>query len=216
MNFSLNVNVKEWRLKNGVSQKALSEASGISQGSISRIERGVQSNLTAETFRRLGEAMASLAACDETNDDVFLREDIVPLPQWDYSRPLSVVSWVQAGAWTDMQESIASGYSAEGAPVVTDKNVSSQAFALKVQGKSMEPRFFDGDVIIVDPNLECRNGDLCVARINDQTTFKRFRETSAEIRLEPLNDKYEILVVPKDRPVDFRVLGKVVDAKIKF
>lgn len=214
MDFS--VNIKEWRQKTGVSQKELSDVSGISQGSISRIERGVQSNLTAETFRRLGEAMMRLAPGSMDPYDAFLQEEVLPLPKWNYSRPLPVLSWVQAGNWTEMQDQVAAGYSSEGEPVITDKNVSQQAFALKVQGKSMEPRFFEGDVIIVDPNLECRTGDLCVARINDQTTFKRFHETPAEIRLEPLNDKYEILVVPKDRPVDFHILGKVVDAKIRF
>lgn len=214
MDFS--INIKDWRLKNRVSQKALAETSGISQGSISRIERGVQSNLTADTFRRLGEAMVKLVPLSAETGEMFLQEEIVPLPQWNYARPLPVLSWVQAGAWTEMQEPIAAGYSSEGDPVVTDKNVGPQAFALKVQGRSMEPRFFEGDVIIIDPGLECCTGDLCVARINDQTTFKRYHETPDEIRLEPLNDKYEILVVPKDRPVDFKILGRVVDAKIKF
>lgn len=215
MGFS--VNIKEWRQKAGVSQKRLSDESGISQGSISRIERGRQSNLTAETFRRLGEAMARLSP-ERMNDpyNSFLQEEVLPLPKWNYSRPLSVISWMHAGKLREADDPAEAYESTEGEPVVSDKNVSDQAFALKVQGKSMEPRFFEGDVIIVDPKLECRTGDLCVARINDQTTFKRYHETTAEIRLEPLNGKYEILVVPKDRPVDFNILGKVVDAKIRF
>lgn len=208
--------LRERRVKAGISQKELSDAAGISQGSISRIERGVQNNLTSETCRKILEAMAKLDPCDADPFDVFVREEILPLPNWNYGKPLPVLSWVQAGEWTETIDPIGIGFSAEGDPVVTDKNVSQNAFALRVHGKSMEPRFFDGDTIIVDPNLECRTGDLCVARINDQTTFKRYHETPSEVRLEPLNDKFEILVVPKDRPVDFKVLGKVVDAKIKF
>lgn len=208
--------LKERRVKAGISQKILSEASGISQGSISRIERGVQNNLTSETARKIIETMAKLAPSSEDPYDAFLREDVLPLPKWNYNRPVPVMSWVQAGEWTEMQDSVAEGFSSEGEPVITDKSISMLAFALKVQGKSMEPRFFEGDVIIVDPSLACQTGDLCVARINDQTTFKRFHETPQEIRLEPLNDRYEILVVPKDRPIDFQVLGKVVDAKIRF
>lgn len=215
MGFS--VNIKEWRQKAGVSQKRLSDESGISQGSISRIERGRQSNLTAETFRRLGEAMTRLSPDHmSSSGSSFLQEEVLPLPNWNYSHPLSVISWMQAGKLTELEEQAETYQSTEGEPVISDKSVSEQAFALKVQGKSMEPRFFEGDVIIVDPKLECHTGDLCVARINDQTTFKRYHETSAEIRLEPLNGKYEILVVPKDRPVDFNILGKVVDAKIRF
>ena len=163
---AFSVNIKEWRLQNGISQKALSETSGISQGSISRIERGVQSNLTAETFRRLGEAMSKLVPYGPASFGVSLHEEVLPLPKWNYGKPLPVLSWVQAGEWTEMAEPVSAGYSDEGDPVVTDKNVSQQAFALKVHGKRMEPRFFDGDVIIVDPNLECRTGELCVACIN--------------------------------------------------
>ena len=89
-------------------------------------------------------------------------------------------------------------------------------FALRIEGDSMYPRYMPGDVIVIDPTLRCETGDDCVVCLNGEVTFKRFKETDDDIRLIPLNDKYEDRVIPKNRPIDFRVIGKVVDMKPKL
>lgn len=68
-----------------------------------------------------------------------------------------------------------------------------QAFAARVVGDSMEPRYREGDVIVFSPNTPARSGDDCFVRFADEagTTFKRFyRDDDATIRLQPLNNKY--------------------------
>lgn len=75
----------------------------------------------------------------------------------------------------------------------------------------METRYKEGDIIIVDPSLDCENGTPCVVKLNEEVTFKIFKENDTEIRLIALNEKYPDMVISKNKPVDFKIIGKVVD-----
>jgi SOS-response transcriptional repressor LexA len=68
-----------------------------------------------------------------------------------------------------------------------------QAFAARVVGDSMEPRYHEGDLVVFAPNMPVRNGDECFVRfsVDDSTTFKRYLQRGDRIRLEPLNTKYQ-------------------------
>ena len=84
-----------------------------------------------------------------------------------------------------------------GCPEISDK----QAFAARVYGDSMIPKYRQGDIVIFSPALAPRNGDDCFVRYADgQTTFKRvFFETegnSPAIRLQPRNQRYRAVTVP--------------------
>src|SRR5687768_2919284 len=57
-----------------------------------------------------------------------------------------------------------------GCPDITDRD----AFAARVHGDSMVPKYREGDIIIFSPGLSPRDGDDCFIRFADgQTTFKR-------------------------------------------
>ena len=76
------------------------------------------------------------------------------------------------------------------------------AFAVRVVGDSMEPKFCEGDVVIFSPATEVENGDDCFIRFQmpHETTFKRvFFEKEGKIRLQPRNEKYSPTVVEGDR-----------------
>jgi repressor LexA len=77
-----------------------------------------------------------------------------------------------------------------------------QAFALEVKGNSMAPRIEDGDIIVVSPKVETRNGDICVVRVNDEDTVKRVKVEDHTVYLIPLNPEYEPMAVRK-RDVTF-------------
>jgi len=83
-------------------------------------------------------------------------------------------------------------------PDVHDPN----AFAVRVVGDSMEPRFREGDIVVFSPASEVRNGDDCFIRFATphETTFKRvFFEPSNKVRLQPRNEKYPPTVVDGSR-----------------
>jgi repressor LexA len=88
-----------------------------------------------------------------------------------------------------------------GCPDVRDQD----AFAARVSGDSMRPKYREGDIVIFSPALSPRSGDDCFVRFEDgQTTFKRiFLESGdngeAVLRLQPRNEKYRPQVVPSEK-----------------
>lgn len=79
------------------------------------------------------------------------------------------------------------------------------AFAARVFGDSMTPKYREGDIVIFSPAASCKNGDDCFVRFDDaQTTFKRIFFESADdnaemIRLQPRNEKYRPRTLPREQ-----------------
>ena len=76
------------------------------------------------------------------------------------------------------------------------------AFAVRVVGDSMEPKFCEGDIVVFSPVAEVHNGDDCFIRFSmpHETTFKRvFFEPENKVRLQPRNDKYPPIIIDGKR-----------------
>lgn len=102
------------------------------------------------------------------------------------------------------------GQTAAGAPIEGQQPipfVGATTVNLLVNGDSMEPNFFDGDIIKYHPQPELENGEIGVFAVNGGITMKKFRRNS-DIRLESLNKKYEDIVIKETD--DFSILGKVI------
>ena len=85
---------------------------------------------------------------------------------------------------------------------------SQDAFALRVKGDSMiDVGINDGDLVIVSPNEQSRNGDIVVAMLNDEATVKRFEVVNKKIKLIAENSAY--LPIEIKREDDFKLIGKV-------
>jgi SOS-response transcriptional repressor LexA len=84
-----------------------------------------------------------------------------------------------------------------GCPDVHDPD----AFAARVHGDSMTPKYGPGDIVVFSPAGTPKNGDDCFVRFADgQTTFKRvfFENDEAgesTIRLQPRNERYRAKIV---------------------
>jgi len=201
-NKSFSQTIKEKREEKGWTQTDLAIRAGISQGSISRIENGDQTNLTEETKRKL------LNTLD-------LHSLAIEAPT-TFNKPIPVISWVHAGLFAEAVDSWPVGVSGIADPVYSYEKVSDHAFALIVEGDSMLPRFMPGDRAIVDPALKCDNGCACVVWVNGEVSLKLFYDRENEVILRPMNDKYPETIIKKDSKVDFRVIGKVVDIRPKL
>lgn len=79
-------------------------------------------------------------------------------------------------------------------------------YLLKVKGDSMiDEGIFDGDLIGVHRTPEARNGQIVVARIDEEITVKLLKKTAERIRLLPRNPDYApIEVLPGQ---DFAIEG---------
>lgn len=76
------------------------------------------------------------------------------------------------------------------------------AFAVRVIGDSMEPKFHEGDIVIFSPATEVHSGDDCFVRFAEphETTFKRvFFEPENKVRLQPRNEKYSPIIADGKR-----------------
>ncbi|MBN1796014.1 MAG: helix-turn-helix transcriptional regulator [Sedimentisphaerales bacterium] len=72
------------------------------------------------------------------------------------------------------------------------------AFAVRVVGDSMEPKYSEGDIVVFSPEAEVRNGDDCFVRFTEphETTFKRvFFEDDKSVRLQPRNESYSPMII---------------------
>lgn len=77
--------------------------------------------------------------------------------------------------------------------IPTTVPVGAHTFALRVSGDSMEPRFPNGVLLIVEPELDPMPGDFVIAKNgSEETTFKQLVRDGADWYLKPLNDRYPI------------------------
>ncbi len=88
-------------------------------------------------------------------------------------------------------------------------------FAIKITGNCMvDPEdpshsIYDGDFIIVDPDIDPLQGDVVLARIDDEySTVKRFYIHGENIHLVPDNPQYKKLIYELSR---VHIVGKVID-----
>ena len=82
------------------------------------------------------------------------------------------------------------------------------AFALRIRGDSMiNAGINDGDLVIVSPNEQTRNGDIVVAMLNDEATVKRFELIDKKIKLIAENSAYSPIEIKSED--DFKLVGKV-------
>jgi repressor LexA len=69
-------------------------------------------------------------------------------------------------------------------------------YLLRVQGMSMKNAgILDGDLVAVHRTPEVRNGQIIVARLEDEVTVKRYRQEGSLVRLLPENDDFEPITV---------------------
>lgn len=92
-------------------------------------------------------------------------------------------------------------------PFPVDPKAHPNAFLLKVKGDSMiEEHIEEGDLVIVDPDIMARQGDICVAIIGEEATVKKLELIDGLFYLVPRNPKYKpIFVTPETK-----IIGKVI------
>lgn len=119
-----------------------------------------------------------------------------------------VISWVQAGDFTDM-ESISNLTECEKLPLVP--GAGKRSFYLEVKGLSNAPYFEEGEKICIDPDYhleDIQTGEMIVVKCNDTATFKALISESNGYYLKPLNPNWSEQVIPLNE--DCVLVGKYV------
>lgn len=120
------------------------------------------------------------------------------------SSGLPVIGRVAAGSPT-----LASEHIDEYCPVAPDFFSPPADFLLRVNGMSMKDiGVYDDDLVAVAKTTQVRDGDIIVARINEDVTLKRYFREKNCIRLVAENEAFDdIIVTPEDF---FAIEGKYV------
>lgn len=100
------------------------------------------------------------------------------------------------------------GQVAAGNPILGEENIEdycslppeffqpSADYLLRVRGMSMKDiGIYDGDLLAVHKTDQARNGQVVVARIEDEVTVKRFQKDKHRVELLPENEEFEPIVV---------------------
>lgn len=136
------------------------------------------------------------------------------------------ISFVQAGLHTETGQTREKGWYIEnGEYDWVDENFPDDTVTMKVQGRSMEPQFKEGDIVVVDPTLNPLPGDFVVAlrecpfTDSIESTIKKYRPTgyndngSEVFDLVPLNPDFPTLKSDRDK---CKVFGVVIEHRISF
>lgn len=146
---------------------------GSDTGNLSRLERGKQGANQDLLIRILKELGLPVSSALEAG---IMRANIESADVKNGNVP--VISWVQAGQWTEVMTSFSAADAEEwvACPVAHGP----RTFVLRVRGESMfnphaRRSFRDGDLIYVDPDKHAENGSLVVvqAEHGSEATFKQ-------------------------------------------
>lgn len=106
-----------------------------------------------------------------------------------------LISWVQAGCWSDVSDPYHVGDAEDWLPCPVKHGI--RTYCLRVRGDSMNnpagrPSYSDGDIIFVDPDRDPKSGDRVVVRLDDQqeATFKQLLIEDGRKLLKALNPEW--------------------------
>lgn len=188
-------------------QAWLAERCGVSENAVSKwIRTGKISRENLAKISRvlrlpIAELMHGYVAPDMVGENVSpytVRQSGVP-----------VISWIQAGEWSEVSEAYPPGDHELMIPCLARHGP--HAYALRVEGDSMTSpagrSYPEGSIIFVDPDKRnARVGDRVIAKINGDNlvTFKQLAADGNRYYLKPLN--------PNHKPIfdEFRVIGVVI------
>ena len=83
-------------------------------------------------------------------------------------------------------------------------------FLLRVRGESMSPYILPGDQVIVRRQGELPVGAVGVFRMDNEITLKRYYPEKGQVVLRGDNPAMEPLVIRKEDPSAFSILGRVI------
>ena len=129
------------------------------------------------------------------------------------TRMVPLISYVQAGYWTEATDPATVGDGFE--YLLTDQELSGSAFALQIEGDSMLPQFKPGDRVIVDPEICPQPGDFVVAMNGGhEAPFKKYRPRSLDasgnvvFELVPLNEDFAPM---RSDQTPIRIVGTMME-----
>lgn len=198
--------ISEARRAKGWSQQVLAEKIGTTQQQIARYETGQRdpkADVIIKLSAVLGVTVSYLLGVD--TDTGYIEA----IPARSYALP--VVGRIAAG---DAREAIErAGETRQTTEEIYFEHPN--AFWLVISGNSMNKLFPDGTLVLIDPDIEVRNGDVAALFVNgDDATIKRvyFDGSSVSLKPESYDPEYLERTIDRSDPEApaVRLIGKAV------
>lgn len=166
--------LRAFRASRDLSQQELATLLNITRSYLSELENGRPPSQKLEAKFELVSHATEIGPQDDDEilDDADLKRTIRArwFPPEGRVREVSVLSWAQAGQMIDFEE-----LPPDWRETIPTDCPDPKAFAVELRGDSMEPRFVDGEIVILMPSFKPRQHSLVVARIEGQgVIFKVF------------------------------------------
>ena len=199
--------LKNLRESIGMNQEELSEKFGISKSTIGMYE----TNKREPNFELLKEFakffnVSTDYLLEQIKKDDLANFDIIQIP---------LLGKIQAGVPTEMFLDIIDYIDIPADMARGNKEL----FALKTTGKSMEPSFIEGDILIFEKTEDCENGQFCAVAVNgDDATFKKVTKTDTGIMLQPLNPDFETKFYTNEQiaSLPVTIIGVLKESRRKY
>lgn len=200
------MNLKYFRMMNGLSQQRLANKLGVSRSTVAMWETGKSQ---PDNSLLLKSAQILNVSVDE-----LLGNESAPQKS-DNTIKVPVLGYVAAGIPIEQIEDILDYEELDPERF----NPHCEYFALKIRGDSMQPRIMDGDVVIVRKQPSVESGEIAIVCVNgEEATCKQVRKHEDGLSLISLNQSYApMYFTPKEvaeKPVT--ILGKVIELRGKF
>lgn len=196
MSFELGLAIKKLRVEKKMSQATLAEKVKVSTPNISRYESGKQ-NPEFEKIKDIADALGV-----KVSELILVAEGANVKTGPDLYR-VPLISWVQAG---NLKEVFINNDIDNLEWVETTYRARKFTYALRVVGDSMEPKFPEGSIIIVEPEEQASNKSFVIARQDgNKATFKQLIDDGGDRYLKPINERYPIIALLPD----FEICGVV-------
>ncbi len=196
------LNLAKLRNDRGLSQTRLAKIIGVSTSTVSMWETGERKpnyHMIAKMCDYFGVSFEQFIGGDDIRP--VIREEIA----------VPVLGYVRAGRPNDATQQII-GYETISADLAKEGEI----FGLRVKGASMEPKFSDGDTVLVLKKPEVENGQIAVVVVgNEEATVKKVSFQKEGITLIPTNPDfmpiYYTAAECRDLPVT--IAGLVVELR---
>jgi len=193
------IRLKELREKKNLTQKQLAERLDVKLGTLQKWEQGALSPSSPSRNK--------IIQFFKISEGELFHKDAI---KTDFQR-IPVISWVNANhfATSPIPQDVSDTY-------VHTTGKGKNMYALTVRKDCMEPEFVEGDIIVIQPDIDAENGDYVIVRDNnsDEATFKQLKRYGRKVILHPLNHKYEDIELDHDDR--YQIIGVVVEKVKKY
>ncbi|MGL5717362.1 LexA family protein [Cetobacterium sp.] len=203
---TLALTLKMLREKKGLSMEQLAEKAKVSKGIIGEIERD-KTRSTVKTLNKIANALELTIAEKNDLDNAFLQKNTSDINILNIGEPIKmmvipVFSSVAAGM----------GYIPDAEPIdfINIPEVSGECIGIRVDGDSMEPTFYNNDIVVIKKDIEVGLGEIGVFlnKHSGESLVKRLKKRNGVFILESDNYIFKDIEIKSD---EICCCGKVIN-----